>query len=196
MKKYIVILLSIALSACATIDKHPPSQTADACAIIDEKEKWKDPIFDAANEWQVSPGTILAFMRQESGFRYNARPLDRNGRPVSSAYGYSQALDGTWAEYESDRGNAKRKHFRDSADFIGWYLDKISRTAQISKNDAKSLYLAYHEGPTGFRRGTYNGKTWLITIANRVELQSATYDNQLRRCETRKMRQYDRIASR
>lgn len=196
MKKCSVIFLAIALSGCATIDKRPPSQTADACAIIDEKGKWKDPIFDAAQEWKISPGTILAFMRQESGFRHDARPLDRNGRPVSSAYGFSQALDGTWAQYERENGQAKRKRFRDSADFIGWYLDNISKTTRISKSDARSLYLAYHEGPAGYRRGTYNSKSWLLSVANRVGTQSSVYDNQLRRCEARKMRQFDRIASR
>lgn len=195
MKKYGKLIILLALCSCATIDKKPPSQTADACAIIDEKSKWKDPIFDAAQEWKISPGTILAFMRQESGFRHDARPLDRNGRPVSSAYGFSQALNGTWAQYERENGQAKRKRFRDSADFIGWYLDHIHKATRIQKSDARNLYLAYHEGPAGYRRGTYNGKSWLLNVANRVGVQSNLYDNQLRRCEARKMRQFDRLAA-
>lgn len=196
MKNATPLIALLVLCSCATIDKHPPHQVSDACSIIDEKDHWKDPIFDASNEWRISPGTILAFMRQESSFRHNARPLDRNGRPLSSALGYSQALDGTWAQYERACGRGKRNKFRDSADFIGWYLDNISQTTGIEKGDAKNLYLAYHEGPAGFRRRTYASKSWLISTADRVSAQSSLYDNQLRRCEGRKMRHFARIAAR
>ena len=54
----------------------------------------------------VSPGMQLAFIKTESNFRPTARTqrkyflgLIPSGR-VSSAYGYSQALDGTWKEYK------------------------------------------------------------------------------------------------
>ena len=54
----------------------------------------------------VSPGMQLAFIKTESNFRPTARTqrkyflgLIPSGR-ISSAYGYSQALDGTWKEYK------------------------------------------------------------------------------------------------
>jgi hypothetical protein len=184
-------LIALTLAGCVT-NGNPPSNTANACAILDEKRGWEDDVFDAARKWDVSPGTILAFMRQESGFRRDARPVDRNGKRRSSAFGYSQALDGTWAQYERDQGKGKRKSFEDSADFIGWYMDYISKQASISKADARSLYLAYHEGPGGYRRGTYNGKGWLLPVADRVATNAATYDSQLRGCEGRQMRRLAR----
>jgi hypothetical protein len=183
--------LALALSGCATSGTSPKN-TADACAILDEKRGWEDHVFDAARKWDVTPGVILAFMRQESGFRRDARPIDRSGNRLSSAYGYSQALDGTWAQYERDQGGGKRKSFEDSADFIGWYLDHISKQTGVTKTDARNLYLAYHEGPGGYRRGTYGGKSWLIDVAGRVASQSTLYDGQLRRCEGRQMRRLAR----
>lgn len=187
---FAVGILALSLSACAT-SKAPPSQVADACKILDEKRGWEDDVFDAARAWNVSPGIILSFMRQESGFRHNARPVDRNGTRRSSALGYSQALDGTWAAYERARGgSAKRKDFEDSADFIGWYLSTLSRDTGVPRNDARNLYLAYHEGPGGYRRGTHRGKAWLGPVAERVAAQAATYDGQLRRCERRQMRRF------
>ena len=97
MKKHILFACTaVILAGCAS--SAPPSNIADACAILDEKSRWEDHVFDAARDWQVSPGIILAFIRQESSFRRDARPKDRNGRLLSSAYGYSQALDGTWAD--------------------------------------------------------------------------------------------------
>lgn len=197
MKKPLLLCLSfLALAGCATSGGKPPSNTANACAILDEKSRWENHVFDAARKWNVSPGTILAFMRQESGFRQDARPVDRNGNRLSSAYGYSQALDGTWAQYERTQGGgpggAKRKSFEDSADFIGWYLDLISQQANIAKTDPRNLYFAYHEGPTGYRRGTHRTKAWLGPVASRVATQSLTYDGQLRGCEARQMRRLAR----
>lgn len=184
-------LIALTLAGCATSGT-PPSNTADACSILDEKRGWENHVFEAARKWDVTPGVILAFMRQESGFRRDARPVDRSGNRLSSAYGYSQALDGTWAQYERTQGGGKRKSFEDSADFIGWYLDHIAGQTGIQKSDPRSLYLAYHEGPAGFRRGSYNTKAWLGDVAGRVASQSSTYDGQLRRCEGRQMRRLAR----
>jgi hypothetical protein len=191
-RPYIYSLLVLTLAGCATTSATPPANLANACAILNEKRGWEGHVFDAARKWDVSPGTILAFMRQESGFRRDARPVDRNGNRLSSAYGYSQALDGTWAHYERDQGEGKRKSFEDSADFIGWYLDHVSKQASIAKTDARNLYLAYHEGPAGYRRGSHNGKGWLLPVAARVASNAATYDDQLRGCERRQMRRLAR----
>ena len=78
-------------------------------------------------------------------------PLGRQ----SSALGYSQALDGTWDEYRSATGNrrADRTDIRDATDFVGWYSNKSRERNGIALNDARNLYLAYHDGHTGFARG-------------------------------------------
>ena len=69
----------------------------------------------------------------------------------SSAYGYSQALDGTWEEYQKDqrRRGAKRDRIDDATDFMGWYMDETYERLGIPMSDARNQYLAYHEGRTG-----------------------------------------------
>lgn len=126
----------------------------------------------------------LAIIRNESSFRHNARPRSRSGGYLSSAYGYPQAIDGTWEWYRRQTGNrrAKRTDFADAADFIGWYTDISQRLLGISKWDAYNQYLAYHEGHTGFRRGSYRQKRWLQRYAQRVDQHARVYGEQLRRC--------------
>lgn len=194
-KIFSIALIAISLGGCASVNTEPPKKIANACHILDEKDKWEKPIFESAYEWHISPGTILAFMRQESGFRHNAMPIDKKtGKPITSALGYSQALNGTWAEYEKARGKAKRKKFEDSADFIGWYSDRIHKITKIQKSDAMNLYLAFHEGPGGYNKKTYKSKPWLLDVARKVQLNAANYDNQLHDCETRKMKKFIHIA--
>ena len=102
----------------------------------------------------------------------------------SSAYGYAQALDGTWSEYKDDTGRilARRSNIRDASDFMGWYMNKTKRRNGISLADARNQYLAYHEGQTGFARGSYKRKKWLINIAGKVANRSDMYKRQLSRC--------------
>ena len=191
-------LLPLALPAlmlatgCASLgaQHRPPTDQSNACAIFDERRGWRDPVFDAARRWDISPGVILAFMRQESSFRRDARPVDRNGNRLSSALGYSQALDGTWADYERARGRGDRRDLRDAADFIGWYLTEISSQTGIDKTNPRDLYLAYHDGPGGFSRGTWRSKEWLIAVAGRVASTANTYDDQLRDCHWWAMRRF------
>ena len=194
IKSAFLFLGLASLAGCSTTNVKPPRNQANACAIFDEKGKWEKPTFQAAYDWGVSPGTILSFIKHESSFRHDARPVDKNGKAISSAYGYSQALNGTWSDYEKARGNSKRKKYDDSADFIGWYIDRIAKLTGLDKSDTKNLYLAFHEGPGGFKRGSYNNKTWLINYADRVQSQAQIYDNQLYRCEKGKMNKFNRLA--
>ena len=52
----------------------------------------------------------------------------------SSSFGYSQAVIGTWEQYkkETDSPLATRARFKDSVDFIGWYINKTSKILKIS----------------------------------------------------------------
>jgi hypothetical protein len=65
---------------------------------------------------------------------------------------------------------------------MGWYMTKTKRRNGISLADARNQYLAYHEGQTGFARGSYKRKKWLINIADKVANRSDMYKRQLSRC--------------
>ena len=52
----------------------------------------------------------------------------------------------------------------------------------ISLSDARNQYLAYHEGPTGYARGSYRAKSWLVRIAGEVQSRAEMYDVQLAGC--------------
>ena len=140
--------------------------------------------------WRVPVHVQMATIHQESRFVGDARTPFRFALGVipmgrqSSAYGYSQALDNTWDEYRSETRNrgAKRDRIDDATDFMGWYMDGSSTRLGISKADARNQYLAYHEGRTGYARGSYNEKAWLLAVADRVEARSQLYRDQLIAC--------------
>ncbi|MCH5376811.1 MAG: lytic transglycosylase, partial [Planctomycetes bacterium] len=102
----------------------------------------------------------------------------------SSAYGYSQALDDTWDQYRRETGHrgAKRNRMNDASDFMGWYMNKSYQKNGIPLNDARNQYLAYHEGQTGYARGSHNQKSWLIRVADGVDQRSQMYAAQLSSC--------------
>jgi hypothetical protein len=58
-----------------------------------------------------------------------------------------------------------------------------NRMLGISRWDAYSQYLAYHEGQGGYKRGTYQRKPWLLKVARKVESRAKSYQTQLARCE-------------
>ena len=77
----------------------------------------------------------------------------------------------------------KRNSFADATDFVGWYSEQAHRRAGIAKYDAYRLYLAYHEGWTGYSRGTYRSKPWLMAVARKVQYRAVTYQRQLGYCK-------------
>ena len=183
------VLGAFALVGCAS--KAKPDEPGDACAIFEQHEAWWKAVKRAERRWGAPPSLQLAIIRQESGFDHNARPPRGKflfffpGRRASSAHGYAQALEGTWAEYEraaGDRG-VDRDEFRDAADFVSWYAGRARRDLGIPFSDARSHYLAYHEGIGGYRRNSWRGKSTLIASANRVQGFASAYQGQLSRCE-------------
>ena len=182
-----VVAAAMLLEACA---QAPPSDPDDLCAIFDERPGWKMAAEAAADRWQVDASTILAIMHQESRFR----PAARAGRskwfgflPVgrrSSAYGYGQVKDGTWDDYRerASRPLARRDRFEDSADFIGWYADVIQRATGVAKDDPFHIYLAYHEGPGGYQRRSFDAKPWLLGVARKVAERAGRYSRQHATC--------------
>ncbi|WP_396587008.1 hypothetical protein [Bermanella sp. R86510] len=187
MKASVCVVLLVLLSACTTA---PPKNINNVCHIYDEYYDWFLAADDVQKRWQVPQHVTMAFIHQESRFIGDARPpwqwflwIIPTGR-ASSAYGYAQALDGTWDEYRRLSGNwsADRDDFEDAVDFIGWYNHRSLIRNNINPHDAYSLYLAYHEGQGGFSRGTYRNKPWLLNVAKKVERKSEKYRRQLNEC--------------
>ena len=173
----------LAMAGCSTTPQ-PPETPDDACAILAEKPDWARAMRKAQRRWGVPVEVQLAIIRYESAFRHDARPRSATGGYASSAYGYSQAIDGTWDWYRTDTGrrSAKRTDFADAADFIGWYTSVSRRLLGLSSRDTYNHYLAYHEGHTGFRRGSYRKKPWLQSYARLVDKRARIYGAQLRHC--------------
>ncbi|MCQ0091924.1 lytic transglycosylase [Roseovarius sp. M141] len=186
------VLLMLFVAACGRSGGYgeSPSQMEDACAILKERPQYSRAFRATERRWGVPTHVQMATIYQESKFVSDARTPYRYALGVipmgrqSSAFGYSQALDGTWDEYVAQSGSrrARRDNIHDATDFMGWYMSKSRDELGIQMYDARNHYLAYHEGRTGFRRGSYNNKAWLVRVAGTVEARAATYQAQLRRC--------------
>ncbi|MGQ8364079.1 hypothetical protein [Glaciecola sp. 1036] len=193
MKKNIlfILLVTFLVSAvgCTTT---PPREREDLCKIFEEKDDWYDAAEEMREKWGVPIHVPMAMMYQESSFRHDALPprdyvffgLIPWGR-VSSAYGYAQAKTMTWDDYVRETGNsfADRDDFEDAIDFMGWFIYKTHKINRISKWDAGTQYLNYHEGWGGYKRQSHRKKPWLIKVANKVDQRSKRYAGQLKKCE-------------
>lgn len=178
-------LLTYLLTACTTIPT-TPRNTENLCAIFKQKRGWYNASSATQKKWGVSVPVQMAIMHQESHFVADAEASGFFSWLGfgSSAYGYPQAKDETWNDYQSKSGNtfAARDNFADACDFIGWYSQTSFQKLGIQKNDARNLYLAYHEGHGGFKRQTYNQKPWLLTISNKVAQRAQQFQQQLGAC--------------
>lgn len=161
----------------------PPSTHNDICKIYAYDSQWQTAAKASAQKWGTPEYALMAIINQESKFVKHARPSYR-GAGSSSSYGYSQAQEMTWKEYQNAINNprAQRTDIKDSLDFIGWYNHNTNKRNNVKKNDTRNLYLAYHEGNGGFERKTYNQKPWLIQVASKVEHIALDYKSQLKSC--------------
>ncbi|MHC0052310.1 transglycosylase SLT domain-containing protein [Actibacterium sp. D379-3] len=187
----VAVFLGLAgLAGCGGGAKSPPSNLDNACSIVSQRPNYLRAMNKTERRWDVPVHVQMATIYQESKFDGDARTPYRFALGVipmgrqSSAYGYSQALDATWDEYrrETGRWGAKRDRIDDATDFMGWYMNKTRERNGIPLHDARNQYLAYHEGQTGYARGSYNGKPWLLNVANSVAARSETYQVQLNSC--------------
>ncbi|KAA9006009.1 transglycosylase SLT domain-containing protein [Histidinibacterium aquaticum] len=194
MSRLILALVVVAVvGSCAPRDTSAPNNLDNACALLAERPHYARAFRQAKRKWGVEPHVLMAMIYQESKFISDNRPPHQyvlgiipTGRQ-SSAFGYSQALDGTWAEYVDQQGGrgARRDDMRHAADFMGWYMTLSSSELGLSLHDARNQYLAYHEGRSGFRRQSYTSKSWLMRVAGEVESRAATYQMQLASCPRR-----------
>ena len=184
----LVLLCTLLLSACAT---YRPSSPTNLCSIFRGNISWYEDAKLSNSSWGTPIPVMMAIMQQESNFVDDARPgykyflgIIPTGR-ISSAYGYSQALNAVWGEYKTATNNwgADRDDFDDAIDFIGWYTAGTQRMTGVSKWDAYGQYLAYHEGRGGYKRKSYNKKPWLLGVAKKVKTRADTYTAQLNSCK-------------
>ncbi len=188
VSSFIKIVPLLALPACASA----PSQINDICAVFSQQDGWFNDWHSAAQRTERKYGVpvpvLMATVRKESGFKSNARPprIKLLGvipwKRKSSAYGYSQALDGTWTQYQLEAGGfgARRNNFADAVDFVGWYHAKTADTYGVARNDTYRLYLAYYLGWSGFKRGNWSGS--VQNYARDTDEMARTYAAQLQRC--------------
>ncbi|WP_028746805.1 transglycosylase SLT domain-containing protein [Rhizobium mesoamericanum] len=185
-----VLVLLALVAGCATA----PKQTRNICAVFDQRDglftSWQRVAEKTEHKYGVPVPILMATMYTESGFQPYARPPRTKlfgfipwTRP-STAYGYSQALDGTWDHYRSATGSwaARRTNFADAIDFIGWYHSQNSQLTGIPLNDAYNLYLAYYSGPKGYMRGDWRSNAELQKTAQRFNNMAVTYQRQLQEC--------------
>ncbi|MBA83545.1 transglycosylase SLT domain-containing protein [Thalassobius sp. S69A] len=188
-----VLVMIVLLASCGGGNYSAPRNLDNACSILAQRPKYARAFRATERRWGVPVHVQMATIYQESKFIGNARtpfryvlgviPMGRQ----SSAYGYAQALDGTWDEYRraTNSYGARRDKIRDATDFMGWYMNKSREKNGISLHNARHQYLAYHEGHTGYARGSYKRKSWLMRISAEVGARAQRYEAQLATCPRR-----------
>ena len=167
----------MALSACATA----PSHINNVCAVFDQNDgwfnNWRSSAERTERKYGVPVPVLMATVRKESGFKSNARP------PRTKLLGFSQALDGTWSQYQSETGNwaARRTSFADAIDFVGWYHSKTADSYGVARTDTYNLYLAYYLGWSAYGRGN-RGDAGVQGYARATDEMARSYAAQLQQC--------------
>jgi hypothetical protein len=184
----LTLLFYLVLASCASV---PPKTTDDICVLFIEQDEWYADAQKASEKWGIPTAVIMAIMHQESHFVADAQP-PRDWllgfipwfRP-SSAFGYAQAKDEAWDDYQDSAGSwwSDRDDFGDAADFIAWYCALSHKQLNVATTDAKNLYLAYHEGRRGFQKKTYLRSASLRRIADKVALRARFFQKQLNECK-------------
>ncbi|MEL6450490.1 MAG: lytic transglycosylase [Pseudomonadota bacterium] len=192
-KLFRALALVFMAASCGGGSGTAPRQLDNACSIVQERPEYLRAFKSVERKYGVPVHVQMATIYQESKFISNARTPYRYAAGVipigrqSSAFGYSQALDGTWEEYKELTGQrgVRRDRIRDATEFMGWYMRETQSRLGVPVTDARNQYLAYHEGRTGYARGSYNRKPWLIRVAGEVDARADMYAVQLRSCRVR-----------
>jgi hypothetical protein len=131
----------------------------------------------------------MAVIHQESKFIGNARTPHRFALGIipmgrqSTAYGYSQALNGTWEEYQAAEGGrgAKRDDIEDATDFMGWYFTR-PRAAGHPARRRRSAVSGLSRGPHRLCQPVLSGQALAGRGGRRVGARSEMYRDQLATC--------------
>ena len=183
-KKIFLLLISFSITSCSSI----PKDTQNSCAIFEERYLWYKHSKASYERWGAPIHLQLAFIKKESDFNWLAKPPRRKlfkvipfKRPsffwiFSSCCWYV----GTVQE-ETNNPLATRARFKDSVDFIGWYINKTSKILKISKKDAYRQYLAYYKGWGDYKNYSKDKKA--IIYAKSVKDLANKYRKQLTLCK-------------
>ncbi len=183
--KIFLLLFFLIIVSCSSI----PKNTQNSCEIFEERYLWYKHARGSYEKWGVPIYIQLAFIKKESDFNWLAKPPRRKlfkvipfKRP-SSSFGYSQAVEGTWRQFKTETNNplATRARFKDSVDFIGWYVNKTTKILKIPKNDAYRQYLAYYKGWGDYKNYSKDKKA--IIYAKSVKDTANKYRKQLILCK-------------
>lgn len=179
-------LVSVLLCFLSPVSKIAASGQS-ICDLFQRYPHWRAATASVEKRWHIPVALQMAIVWQESRFHAHARPYHltwAGRRPASSARGYAQALNGTWRQYLKETGQiaADRASFKSSVDFIGWYLAGAKRALSLNNSQAAALYLAYHEGVSGYRKGHYRSQPALMRTARQVAAQAVRYHVALRVC--------------
>ena len=98
-------ILILILNSCAV---SPPKKPNDICSIFLEKRSWYKAAIKSSKRWKIPLEVNMAFILQESSYIQGAKPERTKllgfipWKRKSSAFGYAQALDGTWERYKKE----------------------------------------------------------------------------------------------
>lgn len=99
-----------------------------------------------ARKAEVDPLVVFAFAKHESSFKEAARPLDpQTGKPLSSAYGYMQLIDGTAKDLGVDKYDPAQNAYGGAK-----YIKQIAAQHGLDltkPEDVAKAYCFYHDGP-------------------------------------------------
>jgi hypothetical protein len=183
----VLLTMIVALGSCSA---NPPKNPNNVCAVFDQKSSWFKAARKAEKRWGMPVAVGMAFLNRESSYVANAKPPRRKllglvpWTRLSSAYGYAQATDAAWQDYDkaTRRWFIDRDDFDDAIDFVGWYNHRSHKILGIAKDDAFHLYLAYYTGPTGYKEGVWRNSPTIQGYARKVVRQTNEYRAQLKRC--------------
>ncbi len=182
---YFIILFFVV--SCSSVPKYPQN----ACKIFGENYLWYKSTKKSSETYGAPIYIILAFINKESGFNRWAKPKRTKlfkvipyKRP-SSSFGYSQAIKKTWELYKRETNNplAIRTRFKDSAMFIGWYMNKTKEINKIPLNDSYRQYLNYYLGLGNYAKKIYKTDKKAVILAKNVQKQAKIYKSQLAQCQ-------------
>ena len=184
-KKFLLLAFLMLFTGCSSV----PKNTANSCDIFEDRYLWYKHSKASYEKWGAPIHVQLAFVKKESDFDWLAKPeriklfkIIPYKRP-SSSFGYSQAVKGTWEQYKNETGNdlAVRFRFKDSVDFIGWYINKTNKMLKIPKSDAYRQYIAYYKGWGDYKN--YRSDKKAVIYATRVKEIASKYKKQLTLCQ-------------
>lgn len=164
------VLILLPSCCCAAVQ--------NICDLIKIHPNWYEAAKVTQLKWGVPVPVQLAIIQQESDFDADAKS------PTSTAFGYAQIVNKDWYTYtrrvtDDVQG---RNVFADATNFIGWYANLMKSQIHISPDDAFALYMAYHDGSSGYLEDLRRRYAPVRTLAYHVQSVADKYQKELVSC--------------